>query len=1393
MTRTKIFKACAIQLRVLFLMLTLALCILCTQVSNPHAAIRPLQATAMGDDVASCGEPVRFQEIDQNGDEEFVPSEDSPYDRRVRLDKCVAYPSTVNGQLRTVYVYYTTTPTADFIGTDHLSSTSAYLTQEMATEIANWTAQSWDAYLRYGFGNPDETKLGVYIFDFVPKNGGNCCGWNGDYSTYNLDTFTVQKNFEKRSTFTDLTYIVFHEMWHFVEGTDLGLYINEGVAVAMPDLVSLDFDTQPNGINRTHDHADAYLKYYSEQSLTRTGYDAGLWWKYFMEQVGEIDDEPGRGVDAMVEFWDKLDNDGLTSVDAVIKNFNSEQSFESVWIDFTVANYAKDLDATTLPEIYTYADELQTNGPNYAGVKLTQDRYLTQDTNVFESDYVSPWSAKYYQFRPSSDLPIISLDFQQFSSSKIAYTVLLIKNNQLVRQIDYIGKNYVQSFVNDQYERVTVIVTGLNENANFRYAVNATQPELVILDPDVFPPVFAGDALDPRKILIKVSILSPLNGGTPIQGLDPDKFSVTVGDESATIIDSVQVQGQYWLLARAPTQESNGLFTLWVDYSNLFSSFKTFAVKYEPQPNRDTMIAVDRSGSMAEYYKWQALSDAVPLYVYLQDVGDTLGLVSFNDEPSLESPLVEWAPDLPVEFENIIFQLEQTGGTSIGGGLQESLDQLMTNGTPGNGWNIVLLSDGLENEEPSIDDFLEIIGSRKEDGDPIPQIHTIAFGPDADQQKLERLAEETNGTYHYSPTLESENEFLVFQENSNVDPVDLVLFNLSDSYQAIGDTTNIHQQVYSTFDDKLLDSSGILTHTINVDSTAKQLLISITNMDLIRYADESSPNLGWYDLIDPNGVNKGMPNVGVGEYEIDNVTYYFIERGYVAWNIQEPQSGEWTLIINTDDSHGNTNIPFHIKSSVSSDLTLEAFLNLAPEERIIGNPMSIMANITLNEPLLNVNIFATIMSPTGKPHYLELFDDGLHGDRDANDGLFGNTFFQTSEIGSYIVDINASGYTDITDDFSRRLRLSFFMGNDNDDDNDGIPNLWENRFGTDPAFDDLSKDYDGDGLTTIEEFDNGTHPFGSDSDNGGESDYSELNQGRDPLDPSDDVVQCILDFQAFNHTYDLEEDHINLKASVLRFSVNPDHEKFALWRSNSEDGERELIDDEIEANGMYIDESVELGVEYFYWLQATDSEGNKSCIIGPRQTTPKEELFSNVYIPFIVNESAISHPDLIIEEVEVTTNNIFIVIKNGGNNVIVDPFWVDLYINPSNMPTSVNQRWDYLSDEGVAWGVDGLALPIEPNETVTLFIWDEYFSPEHSYFSGNILAESQLYIQVDSWNLETDYGAVLETHEVKKQPYNNIIGVSLVDSIEIDSNFYNFLRAPYIPQVRQELNSGGKQ
>ena len=130
-------------------------------------------------------------------------------------------------------------------------------------------------------------------------------------------------------------------------------------------------------------------------------------------------------------------------------------------------------------------------------------------------------------------------------------------------------------------------------------------------------------------------------------------------------------------------------------------------------------------------------------------------------------------------------------------------------------------------------------------------------------------------------------------------------------------------------------------------------------------------------------------------------------------------------------------------------------------------------------------------------------------------------------------------------------------------------------------------------------------------------------------------------------------------------------------------------------------------------------------------------------------------PDLVVESVMATNDDVVVVVKNQGNAAVVDEFWVDVYIAPAPAPSVVNQVWWDLAGEGLAWGV---TASLQPSETLTLMVEGAYYVSECSEVAWPLGSGTEVYAQVDSADAGTTTGAVLESHEITGGAYNNVAG-----------------------------------
>ena len=155
-------------------------------------------------------------------------------------------------------------------------------------------------------------------------------------------------------------------------------------------------------------------------------------------------------------------------------------------------------------------------------------------------------------------------------------------------------------------------------------------------------------------------------------------------------------------------------------------------------------------------------------------------------------------------------------------------------------------------------------------------------------------------------------------------------------------------------------------------------------------------------LIDPEGIiydgrNQGLPQ-GIGYVEDEGVTIY---------RLTSPKAGTWQLKIEA------TNTPeegtrFTVQFGNNSIYMLTH--NFSSGEIISGTPITFTANLTdAIGPVVNASVTAEIKDFNGlNSNNISLFDDGVHGDSQAGDGIYGNVYTGTQNPGQYAVKITAS-------------------------------------------------------------------------------------------------------------------------------------------------------------------------------------------------------------------------------------------------------------------------------------------------------------------------------------------------------------------------------------------------
>ncbi|NUN97804.1 MAG: hypothetical protein HUU16_16700 [Candidatus Omnitrophica bacterium] len=329
---------------------------------------------------------------------------------------------------------------------------------------------------------------------------------------------------------------------------------------------------------------------------------------------------------------------------------------------------------------------------------------------------------------------------------------------------------------------------------------------------------------------------------------------------------------------------------------------------------------------------------------------------------------------------------------------------------------------------------------------------------------------------------------------------------------------------------------------------------------------------------------------------VHTIPFTEIADHHKVFRIGAPIPGMWQFELTINPAGGCQEFCesyYLVEASVKSILTMELYLALPLEERIVGTPMPILVSLTDTGPIKNATVRALVTNPNGVETLRTLYDDGAHGDGGPDDGIYGNKYYGTGLEGTYQVVATAEGTSDALGQFTRRRTKAFHMVGGKDSDDDRMPDEYEILFPClNPGENDAKADKDQDGLDNIAEFQIGTNPCDPDTDDGGESDGSEASRQADPFDPRDDrakpprirVIPGVLKILVrFNIPF------------IGRDIAPPD--KFNIYRCDpgSEDFNLIFSDWPAEPPFQFVDEAIQEGLNYKYRIVARGSNNEESC------------------------------------------------------------------------------------------------------------------------------------------------------------------------------------------------------
>ena len=789
-------------------------------------------------------------------------------------------------------------------------------------------------------------------------------------------------------------------------------------------------------------------------------------------------------------------------------------------------------------------------------------------------------------------------------------------------------------------------LTRLTVDADYNFGY--FEPTLDIVEPTQNYRAYVGDGADPERFLVRLRVSSPdYLGLGSLTGLEADQFDVFVGNSDAAanqgeVIAAAYVLGEYWLTVQAPVKAPSpaaavGLIVRLGDTSDVEEA----AVVYD-YLEVDQVLVIDRSGSMGRtsggVKRIDGARAAAQLFVDTSGSDDQIGIVRFNgdDDESTETGTNSYADaqvlyslqQMDSQFERDLVnlwidegnptgdKLEPEGWTSIGDGLFWGAKELVDNGKAESEKWIILLSDGHQNEPSTFDEQFNLLFATG------VRVETIALGPNADKNHLQSIANETNGKFYEVQAMEA--------SSKNGTTGGSMILDLANTY--LLSSERIHRR------DRILENAGSIGGNAAIVCELELNEGGLSDCIATVYANDSNADLDFF-IMSPAGATFPLPDAGTNSWD---------PSFYTTYRTNTMEDGLWTLTITNNSANAES---YLMVLSGKNKQGVQSFLHFAQYHGdstaysenglyLRGLPMPISMVLTDGQgPVIGADVIAEVSHPARLLTTLRLRDNGNGHDGAANDGVYSGVFAATTEadssggtysetnpptIGaSFHVRVNSSGKDNLQRDFQRVDNGSFHLyemeqGLGGDIDGDGMPNRYEIlHVGLDKTTQDDFRDLDGDGLTNGDEYQAGTDPRAADTDGGGENDKSEIDNGGNPLDHSDDVFSPplqarVLGLHPLDHSRPVDPTspfYPKPFQNILGFAVERGYEGMEIYSSLVSSNSFTLLDtvpvgDE---GGIYTHSNLVNFTTYYYYIVPLGAGGRRGVPSHIFSGTPRHD------------------------------------------------------------------------------------------------------------------------------------------------------------------------------------------
>lgn len=553
---------------------------------------------------------------------------------------------------------------------------------------------------------------------------------------------------------------------------------------------------------------------------------------------------------------------------------------------------------------------------------------------------------------------------------------------------------------------------------------------LDILSPRQGMSAYAGTAAGGRKVLVR------LRATVPVAGALPDDFAIEVDGAAllpSATVTGARIEGEYWLLVQMPAKP-DGCYPLRIILipDPALEDTEPNALCYETDRSFDRVLAIDRTGSMlynsatdaASPEKMDAARAAANFFVNLSEDADEIGIVSFkrdsDDGDGLVAqdelartdfgmkPAVEGSTDNRTLAVGVIGGIRPDGTdfpleTSIGAGLQQAWNDVQGEGDAGHEWEIVLLSDGLENyppfwervhaDPPMVPPLRpEIVGAS-----PPVTVHTVAIGEDADAPLLMDIADQTGGLF----------------------------FGLYEGTASFGLTSRL-SAVYKYIDEEIRDEQrffyreGVPTPVVVSGGRATdRSTVRVDSLFVPNGFESVTVGFHWNEndavevvLTDPDSVPIAPAPPVTTIHSNPKHKVYRIRNPRVGWHY-------YAVVVRTRN-------PFEFFAVASGITDLIAEGRKGTLREALPGMYEIPLRVVIGdfEPVLHANVSGDVILPDKSRVPIRLLDDGVHEDGRSLDGIYGRVFAHTMP-GGYMVDLTVTGVSNRHEPFTRHILMSF--------------------------------------------------------------------------------------------------------------------------------------------------------------------------------------------------------------------------------------------------------------------------------------------------------------------------------------------------------------------------------